>query len=283
MTCISSPNNADKANVDWKLIYENGTGFPFQWVEFTPEQVCHVLPNNEWRYVIPSAFGCDINVNGIKLNSLAQDSLAQLLAVWGSAIAVTTSELANQAVDPFDGTPITFKESPSWTWSSVSKTENFKADPFAFHSWENASELAFRDAGMAFNVPLPPLLEKERGLDIIIVLDASGDIHTNCGGNEIIKAAVWAEKSNCPFPISVKDLIAIKKKGELKTAQLFNKQGAPTVLYIPILISDEKLRIDTMDLDSNNLEKRKALFDRIQALWDSSKQGLKDVIKELLK
>jgi len=72
--------------------------------------------------------------------------------------------------------------------------------------------LSLKDAGISFNLPLPPLLiraaeesaiKRKLNVNVIIVLDASGDLLDETRiGDELCKAALWAKQHNLPFPAS---------------------------------------------------------------------------------
>jgi len=227
-------------------------------VEQTPEST---------GYITPASFGCTIK-GGKKEASLSQDSLSQLMALWGSAMTVTLSEAVNSAKDPF-----------------LNEIDDKLIDlnliaPFSFPNWENPLEtLHFRDAGLSFNVPLPPLLEEQRNVDVILVVDVSANLNkSEMCGLELIKAAVWAEKTNKPFPVKASTLLS--QRNTLQKPVVFKGgKGVPTVVYFPIYV-DKALTLDTFDLDSRDLTKRGALYDKAKDLWMKTRENVKAVVRE---
>ena len=85
------------------------------------------------------------------------------------------------------------------------------------------------DAGIDFNLPIPPLLRRDRAIDIIICLDASGppeidDCHALKGAKH------WADARNIPFP-SVPFGIQDSKCTVLSSPN----PGSPVIVYLPLL------------------------------------------------
>jgi len=114
-----------KSLTQWPLLFPLNR---YQWVEFSPKQVCRVLQKqvpgwDKWRSVTPAAFGCQINKEGKKLISLAQDDLGQLMALW---VCVSTRDLINQGcqLDTIDfdeiATTLTTTTTTSTTTTSTS-------------------------------------------------------------------------------------------------------------------------------------------------------------------
>lgn len=113
--------------------------------------------------------------------------------------------------------------------------------------------LTLVDAGIAFNLPLPPLLEAERGVDIILIMDASANVfHSDSKGQRrseaLEKAAEWARVKGIPFP-QIKGSAAYAKAVQfdlfdnaLHPVTVFKgTDGAPTLIYIP-LVDTQKTR-----------------------------------------
>lgn len=67
-------------------------------------------------------------------------------------------------------------------------------------SYKDLEELTFVDAGLAYNLPITPLLNNKRGVDIIVVLDASGKVHAEEGAGELRKAENHIRKLGLAFP-----------------------------------------------------------------------------------
>lgn len=107
--------------------------------------------------------------------------------------------------------------------------------------------IQLRDAGLHFNIPLPPLLRKERAIDIIFVFDASSNISTNPGG-EIIAANNWANKHNVSLP----NFSKIEGLGKESITVIDSDPQAPIIVYMP-MIKDKALKY-TGAVENFNLE-----------------------------
>lgn len=98
------------------------------------------------------------------------------------------------------------------------------------------THIKLRDAGLHFNIPLPPLLRKERAIDIIFVFDASSDIYTNPGA-EIIAANNWASKHKVSLP----NFSKVEGLGKESITVIDSDPQAPIIVYMP-MIKDKALK-----------------------------------------
>ena len=95
--------------------------------------------------------------------------------------------------------------------------------------YKDLEQLTFVDAGVAYNVPFPPLLNKNRAVDIIIALDASQNVHQGEGAGELRKAEKHAREMGWPFPQI--DYTDITKKAV--TVFVESDPATPIVIYVP--------------------------------------------------
>jgi len=79
------------------------------WFEFTPAQVTKIdLISENWVGVETASFGCEIDDKGIKLPSPTGDEFAQLMAIWGSAPALTGEQFAAMSSSDFSMSSLFF-------------------------------------------------------------------------------------------------------------------------------------------------------------------------------
>ena len=103
-------------------------------------------------------------------------------------------------------------------------THNMKGFPRSTHALNTIV-----DSGISINLPIPPLLNPDRHIDIIIICDASGDV---INAPELQKAQAYALAHNLPFP-------NINYSGI--TSQPFSifddgpSSKAPVVVYVPMI------------------------------------------------
>ncbi|MFA6527126.1 MAG: hypothetical protein WCT20_01750 [Candidatus Babeliales bacterium] len=164
--------------------------------------------------------------NGTSINFAPELSLGYLMGIWGSA---------------FSGTFRTFFKKIHWEsilniFAEISVDEGQFAGISIFNPLygvsnsfvRNLSKLTLMDHGYSTNLPLVPLLKKERKVDIIFVMDASGDVHDSAPElQEVIKIANSLGVHFDPIHF---DEVASHQLSVIK-----GKEGtsAPTIIFVP--------------------------------------------------
>ncbi len=174
-------------------------GDKYEWMEYTPFEIGSSYLKS---YVPTWAFGRKFS-NGISKDYAPEQSLGYLMGIWGSAFEIamkdliqSESEKINQSQSfPYsifdhivENTPVgNLRLSPAAVFN-ISK--HIPASPL-----KDEKYISMVDAGLYFNLPLPPLLERKS--DIIIIFDASAG---NVGGMEFKKAYKWAIEHDYDMP-----------------------------------------------------------------------------------
>lgn len=186
------------------------------WIEFTPYEI----GSAELRSFIPTwAFGRTFNA-GVSRDFATPQKLSYGIGIWGSAMSITVEEFFNNLLPtPRKRSLFDYRISPArvpnWTLNMKKMPLNTK------------KHLTLIDAGIDFNLPLPPLLRPERAVDIIIVYDASNSPL----GDELRKAEQWAYQHNYPFPpINEQDITAPCSIHRHTTGA-----KAPIIIYLPLV------------------------------------------------
>ncbi len=113
-------------------------------------------------------------------------------------------------------------------------------------------QLELRDAGVFYNLPLPPLFDKRRDLDIILVHDTSGDLHAMEDGrpmigSELAKFAQYPQFAEKALPHDLRNNASFKTKMDAlynhkKMLAVFNDPRSAdynpdevTVIYLPTI------------------------------------------------
>lgn len=199
------------------------------WVTFSPYEVgCLDLESG-----VPSRFfGREFN-KGVSVNNAPALPLGFLMGVWGSAISISFKELYNMMLSKLK--PETLFE-PLKLLAKETVMGDLRFFPAYIHNYTYGSkdlpmsqnqQNILIDAGIACNIPVVPLLNADRGIDIIIILDASGDI---LGAPELKIAEKYARNHKLPFPKI--DYSSINKQ----PYSIFDDgAGVPVVLYIPMI------------------------------------------------
>jgi phospholipase A2 len=215
----------------------SGVAFDAPWFEFTP----HEIGSAEFGIYIPTqAYGRRFNA-GKSISLAPEVSLGFHLGTFGSAFGVhmryawseiesTISEswfkkMMTNLVEQYEG--------KRFFWANVN---NFMFGLFfEGNAFEKRRFLKLVDAGLAFNLPYPPVSGErpERKPDVLIFCDMSA-----AGGEHALrKCEAYARKRNLPFP-------RVNYKGITKrTITIFKddtNSAVPVVIYMPSL-SDHDL------------------------------------------
>lgn len=213
---------------------------PYEWIEFSP---FHIQNCSNAPFVsIPTwSFGRSFK-KGISQNFSKEQSLGYFLGIYGSAFGVDMHDIIqilNATISTIemqlpDGTAHylqrvlqTLADGPLDEMRLIpSMLPNFMYQ-LANSRFEEHKRLTLVDAGIDFNLPIAPLLNTARDLDIIIVYDASTTVKN---GKHLLRAARYAQVHELPFPSLTnkplgKELITVLKDES-------NPQ-APIIIYIP--------------------------------------------------
>lgn len=206
---------------------------PKQWVEFTPYEV----GSPHLGSYIPSwAFGRKFERGASSKQSFSiyppAAPLSECIGIWGSAITVNMEELIK---DHFGsgGTQDIFKA----LQGSALTGKRVLSEPI--YNWNygvpgaplsDLPKFDLIDAGLDFNIPLPPLLRPERAIDIIIVFDASASTVTT-PASQLKLGQEHAQRNNLKFPNI--DYNTTNKSCSVHYGD--PKNGVPTIIYMPVM------------------------------------------------
>lgn len=197
----------------------------YQWAEFSPFEIGSTYLNT---WIHPSIFGKKFT--GSSTTDIHPgESLGYLLGIFGSAYAASTGDAWERfrsiAKSQYNVTL------PSPFSSDFFEKANFRISPphvsnFARlhgpNQLKDKDYLSFIDAGVAFNLPFPPLLR--RNVEVYIVCNASGT------PGALESAQTYAQQNGLPFP-SI-DFKKVAKK-TLSVCVDKNNPAAPIIIYIP--------------------------------------------------
>jgi|SRR3989338_1525381 len=203
------------------IIANNGLNL-YEWMEYTPIEIGSRYMNS---YIPTWSFNRYFEY-GYSLRSIQEPSLSYLMGIWGSAFSANINEILSHLSNNL----------PQYIYNNLhynAKTYNigdYRFYPASVHNFSynfdspfsNDKYLTLIDAGLDFNLPLPPLLE--RNLDIIIVLDSSLYVDSS---PELFKAQNYAISRHLPFPS-----VDYTRAGR-EIISVFHSPNAPTILYLP--------------------------------------------------
>ncbi|MFH0898654.1 MAG: hypothetical protein V1855_03685 [bacterium] len=260
-----------------------GESGPFyQWVEFSPFNV----GSPELEVWIPSwAFGRKFN-QGTSLSTGHQETLAYLLGLFGSAYAVNMSDAIKSIEETLENSFNVTLPLDCFTWVAKKVWGQKRISPPEVNNfmyqlekkpYYNNQRLTFVDAGVAFNLPFPPLLR--RNVDIYIVCDASGDIR-GIINNQLKKSQEYAINNGFAFP-----LLNLQEITTQDCSIIIDPQNAtaPVIIYAPNFTD-----ISTLDLDYSEQDfslvlnaTRNAILNNVEkikgAVFNTIKNSLKSI------
>jgi hypothetical protein len=248
---------------------------PYEWAEFTPFDIGSDYLH---AWIKPDAFGKKFK-NGESFDKTSPEDMAYLLGLFGSAYAFGLNDLMGQAVNY-----ITHAFKPNITKNNkdlltnliLAFTDMQRVSPPSIRNFsyklqnsplQARKHLTFIDAGLAINLPVPPLLR--RGLNVYIICDASANgIFPK--GSELKKVAEYAKKHDMPFPEIDFDVISKKPVSIFYDA---TNLAIPTVIYIPNFVE-----ISTLDFDYSE-KKFSDVLNGIENAIVSYQYSIMDAIK----
>lgn len=248
--------NGNKIFPIYTAIEPQEENFTYQWYEFTPYEVGSYYLN---CYVPTWAFGRQFkNGKSVPFATTAQHefqpefTLGYMLGIFGSAFEANIEEVIKIIKD---GTTLNYIEQVavntlSTMLSPIEEKRLFPAKTFNFsHGIESSptktqQHTVLIDAGLACNLPMPPVLKPERKVDIIFVLDFSSDL---VNAPELARSEQYARAHNLKFPkIDYKGI----EKNSLSVFMDTNDKSVPVVVYMP-MIKDEKLNYNQNSILKN--------------------------------
>lgn len=216
----------------------------YQWVEYTPYEIGSSYLN---AWISTNAFNRTFN-GGASTNIRPEQPLSFFLGIWGSAMCMTAQEFI-QFIKPHVHQEIIDLETDEQEFVHTLEADvasllshskiigtTQRLSPARVYNWtyqcpdlpmHDHRTITLVDAGIDFRIPTPPLLRKERAIDIIIIMDASDRPLST----ELHLAQAYAQQHQLPFP----------KINYQHTTQPFsvhgigNSLGAPIIIYMPLV------------------------------------------------
>ncbi len=172
----------------------------YDWIEFTPYEIGSLA---EKTYIPSWGLGRKFN-KGVSTNFSTEYPIDYYLGIWGSAFTASVRDLLEvyreelpsylyQALDAVVGSS---EHGLGQLRISPAEIKNF-AYGMSGQKFARNKSLTLVDAGLDFNLPLPPVLRPERKVDIIIVCDASSIVTK---APELRDAEEYARRNNLKFP-----------------------------------------------------------------------------------
>lgn len=261
---------------------------PYEWVEFTPYEIGSdylggYIPSWSLGRRFLGSVAEPFMVDGKQVFAPPLP-LGYMMGIWGSAISVNLREAWKEFLKDF--VPDAFQKIIKDTLeeSTIGGERFFPAQVYNFtygmHNLPRGQEkrLTLVDGGINFNLPIPPLLRKDRKIDIIIVFDASQA--TNIG-TELEKTEKYFAEKNIRFP-----KIDYSKLSTKICNVFFDESNpeVPAIIYMPLIANPEyRFNIDPKDCIKNfcstyNFEYTPEQFKLLSGLAEFNMTSSKDDI-----
>lgn len=205
---------------------------PYQWVEFTPHELSWHDGTVQWS--VPMwAFGRSFH-RGQTADKYPEQALGFCMGIWGSAFSANMREIYSVVRENINHAGLLKIFDTLLHDDTV--TGDARIFPARIHNplygvfgtmYMNNPTLTLLDAGLACNIPIPPLLRTERAIDIIIILDSSKNLRTE---NELHKIERWAQEAGIRLPAINYAGIADRACTVFESSDI----AVPTIIYIPL-------------------------------------------------
>jgi cytosolic phospholipase A2 len=260
-------------------IYTAVTELPYVWVEFTPYEI----GSNDLGGYIPSwSFGRRF-LQGKSQDRAPSQSLGYLMGIWGSAFAANVKEIVHnfeQAIQ-YEQLRGVLKVGLDVTRLGKQRFSSAQVLNFTYGMLKllrgQEEVLTLVDAGLSFNLPLPPLMRKERAVDIIIVLDASSPINK---GEELQKAQTYLKAKGIKIPPINYEAINSSIYSVFYDPE---DTSIPTIIYMPLVKNSNYSNFDPLSCSKDycstfNFSYTAAQFEELSGLTEFNMKESKDSI-----
>lgn len=206
------------------------------WFTFTPYEV----GSDSLHVQIPTwAFGRKF-AGGVSVDYAPEQSIGFFMGLWGSSLSGSIQDMLDAESQSLN--PLLFHTlsdalidigAADLRLAAVKMHNPLYGVSGSSYRARNIIDLVFMDGGYIYNLPLPPLVKKERVVDIIIFMDSSEDVHK--GTPEFKKAIADMTAQGIPLP-SI-DFTAILQNPVSIFADPTNPK-APVIIYVLALKQD---------------------------------------------
>lgn len=233
------------------------------WFEFTPWSVGtrYIGKDGQKAGAFVPLWGFNrnfkiVNDEIVSVDDAPEVPLSNLMGTWGSAYTLSSLDLMRITglTNSFESNKISnvLKKIietyttyvPSLFSGSFNATKTMRILPATFFNFTQflpdspipGKYLALVDAGLDFNTPTPPLME--RNSDVIVIIDASADVikqgaHGELIVEQLLLAEEWARVQGMPFP----PIAGTQEYEDIphKVISIFEGNvHEPTIIYIPL-------------------------------------------------
>lgn len=237
-----APRIADGSYV-YPLCTADETSAEDNWVTFSPFNIS----SESLKFSIPTwSFGREFK-EGVSTDFAPEPSLGFLMGMWGSALSGSVEDILKVTISQLH--PLLYNKLN--TALAATGVADMRAAGIYVHNplygcekmshrVRNLPHMTFMDAGYISNLPIRPLLHTERAVDIIIIIDASQDVHQEA--SELKRAETEIKKLSLPFPHI--DYEGISQRPMSIFVDPLDKRAPIVVYIIPVKQANFDARFD---------------------------------------
>jgi len=230
LTLSNQIKNIEQGKRPFPLYAAIITKKPYEWIECNPYEV-----RSEYlQGAVPTwAFNSKFN-NGKSQGIDPEQSLGFLMGIWGSAFSANIQEIYRAMRDKISSSTLlsaldagTHEELVGAVRVLPAKVRNFTYGMHTLPRWQQEI-LTLIDAGIDFNLPVPPLLGRA---DVIIIFDNSLHVLITKAG-QLKAVEQYAQRKNIPF-----SAISYEQIVKKQCSVFFDKNNpkAPLIIYFPLI------------------------------------------------
>ena len=246
--------------------------YDYEWMEINPFVTGSEFVNG---FVDTETFG-SVFKNGDITKKIDELSLGSFLGLFGSAYSLSVTDLITKTNLPAPIRSLFLKIT-----SQKAATTKYRFLPALFNNFtygmdnlplSHKAKFALEDAGYAADFPIPPLLKKERDINIIIVCDAAKDPLQSAASYQALKeSAAYAKHNNLKFPV------INKPKIEAENFAIFEDENDPSIPTVIYFKNSDQLSFNTLKFSYNSADFQK-LSSFMQNLIEKHTEEVKDVL-----
>ncbi len=252
----------------------------YQWAEFTPFEVGSTYLNT---WIPTAAFGKKFSA-GLSTDQSPEEHYSYLLGLFGSAYAASAGDVIADLLGGLEssGNASTCNSIISCI-GNTSNNASLRLSPPRINNFSHNvsmsplrhhAQITMLDAGLAINIPIPPLMRRKIGL--YIICDASDDC-TKLQTNEMRRVEKYARDNNIPFPTIDYDVL-IKHPMSLWYDPV--NPRVPVVVYLPNFntFSTAKFSYTATEFDKLMLDMEAAVVKNVPILQKALEVAINNTI-----
>jgi len=208
-------------------------------------------------------------------------SVPYLLGICGSAFSVSGIDITHVGVRDLSAAVADQLLKSYGKNTALDILLQYRTSPATIYNFIEEGTMTLVDAGIACNLPLRPLLQKERTIRLIIAIDASSSVQN---APSLRTAYEYAHAHNIPFPTI--DWSLVNQPYSVHRGKPHSNE--PTIIYIPLISGTKEgsWRQEDKETATTRFDYPAALFNKLlhrgKELFYDAQTTIQSTIQELL-